>query len=346
MKAAVLRDGAMHVEELPDLIPGPGQVLVTPLACGICGSDLHTVDHAHEFVESALASGAPGVVADLDPNQGFVMGHEFSCRVLAIGSGVEGVREDLEYASMPFLETPQGRVVTGYSNTFPGGYSEQVLVSPHALLPIPNGLDPGIAALTEPMAVGLQAVNQSRVTAGTIALIAGAGPVGLAIVAALAARGVETIIASDFSPTRRQVARQMGATQVIDPSRESIVDGWRAAGDGTQPPVIFDAVGVPGMIDSLMAEAPEHSQIVVAGVCMPVDSFRPSIGIYKRLNLQFVLGWTPEEFATSLHNLAEGVIDGSVMITGKVGLDDVPQAFSDLRDPEQHVKILVRPGLS
>jgi len=92
-----------------------------------------------------------------------------------------------------------------------------------------------------------------------------------------------------------------------------------------------------------MAQAPGRSEIVVVGVCIPPDQFRPSMGIYKHLSIRFVLGWTPEEFAASLHNLAEGRIDGSKLVTGHVDLDGVPQAFADLADPEQHVKILVRP---
>lgn len=345
MKAAILRDGAMVVEELPDLMPGPGQVLVEPIACGICGSDLHTVDHAHDLVDAAAASGVTGFVSTLDPDRDVVMGHELSCRVLAVGDRVEGVDEGGEFAAMPFLDTPDGRTVLGYNNSYPGGYSSQLLLSPDSLLAIPNGLDPRIAALTEPMAVGLHAVNESSIERGRIALVAGAGPVGLAIVASLAAKGVEAIIASDFSPVRRRMASAMGATQVIDAAEESLVDAWRAAGDGVTPPVLFDAVGVPGMIDSLMAEAPERSQILVAGVCIPPDSFRPFLGIYKRLNIQFALGWLPEDFSASLLNLAEGRIDGSALITGEVGLDGVPQAFKDLADPEAHVKILVRPDL-
>ncbi len=74
-------------------------------------------------------------------------------------------------------------------------------------------------------------------------------------------------------------------------------------------------------------------------------TIRPFLGIAKRLNLQFVLGWTPEDFVKSLHSLAEGEIDGSPLITGEVGLDGVPQAFADLSDPGEHVKILVRPDL-
>ena len=349
MRAAILRNQQMVVEDLDDLTPGPGQVLVEPIACGICGSDLHTVDHAHELVAAADAAGSATFTSGFDPNRDLVMGHELSCRVIALGDGVaEGYgakTEGGEFAAMPMLITPEGPVVPGYNNRFPGGYSSQMLLSPEALLPIPNGLDPGVAALTEPMAVGLHAVNESSITPGRVPLVVGAGPVGLAIIAALAAAGIEPIIASDFSPTRRRVAEQMGAHQVIDPATDSIVDAWNDASDGLTPPVIFDAVGVPGMIDQLMAEAPPHSEILVAGVCIPTDSFRQSIGIFKHLSIRFVLGWSAEEFAASLHNLAEGRIDGSQLITGRVGLDEVPQAFADLADPEQHVKILVQPDL-
>ena len=344
MKAAILRAGKMVVEELDDLHPGPGQVLVEPVACGICGSDLHTVDHAHDLVAAADAAGVDTFSAGFNPDEDLVMGHELAVRAIGLGTGVEGIAEGDEFAAMPFLETPEGRVVPGYNNRYPGGYSSQMLLSPDALLPIPNGLSPELGALTEPMAVGLHAVNESSISLDRVALVVGAGPVGLAIIAALAARGHESIIAADFSPTRRQVAVQVGAHQVVDPARASIVDAWRDASDGITPPVIFEAVGVPGMIDQLMAQAPPRSEILVAGVCIPPDNFRPSIGIYKHLSLRFVLGWSPEEFAQSLHNLAEGRIDGTTFVTGEVDLDGVPQAFADLADPEQHVKILVRPA--
>ena len=249
------------------------------------------------------------------------------------------------FAAMPFLETPAGPVVPGYDNDFPGGYSNQMLLSPFALVPIPNGLDPVVAALTEPMAVGLHAVNESGIARDRIAVVIGAGPVGLAIIASLAAQGVETIIASDFSPGRRATAEAMGAHVIVDPSTDDPIDAWRAAGDGVTPPVIFECVGVPGMIDRVMRSAPARSEIVVAGVCIPPDHFHPSYGIFKHLKLTFVLGWSPEEFSTSLHHLADGSIEGDRLVTGQVGIDGVPQAFDDLADPEQHVKIVVRPGL-
>ena len=83
--------------------------------------------------------------------------------------------------------------------------------------------------------------------------------------------------------------------------------------------------------------------MVVAGVCMETDRIEPSIAVTKEIELTFVLGYTPEEFAQTLHRLAEGTIKVSGLVTGEVGLPGVAQAFRDLGDPEAHVKILVRP---
>lgn len=343
----------MVVDEIPELSPGQGQVLVETIACGICGSDLHTVDHAPHMADTAREAGID--TFDFDADSDLVMGHELSVRVLETGPGVEGVEPGAAMAAMPSLATPQGMEVPGYSNRYPGGYSQRMLLSPEALLPIPNGLPEPMAALTEPLAVGLHAVNQSSIAAGRTAIVIGAGPVGLAIIAALALTETGPIIAADFSPSRRRLASTMGADVVIDPGAAAdrhagfalATEAWAAeSGNGVdpEPPVIFEAVGVGGMIDMAMTGAPRHSEVVVAGVCMEADNFRPIMGIYKHLTVRFVLGWSPEEFASSLHNLAEGRIDGSALVTDQVLLDQVPAAFADLANPEDQVKVLVRPN--
>jgi threonine dehydrogenase-like Zn-dependent dehydrogenase len=86
--------------------------------------------------------------------------------------------------------------------------------------------------------------------------------------------------------------------------------------------------------------------MVVVGVCMERDQIEPLFGINKELNIQFVLGYTGEEFATTLRNLAEGAVNGDPLITGKVGVEGVAQAFEDLASPERHAKILVEPWRS
>jgi 2-desacetyl-2-hydroxyethyl bacteriochlorophyllide A dehydrogenase len=230
----------------------------------------------------------------------------------------------------------------GYSNKFPGGYGELMVLSEPMLVPVPNGLATEQAALTEPMAVGIHAVMKAQASSRDAVLVVGCGPVGLAVIAGLKLEGVGPIVASDFSPKRRALAETLGADVVVDPGAEDVAATFAKAA-GAKQAVIFECVGVPGVIDQVMRDAPRGARIVVAGVCMEPDSIRPMFGIHKELSLQFVLGYTPEEFARSLRALAEGAIPGESLITGKVGIDGVAAAFETLGDPEAHAKILVEP---
>ena len=210
-------------------------------------------------------------------------------------------------------------------------------------LPVPNGLDPRLAALTEPMAVGLHAVNASWVDQTKSAVVLGCGPVGLAIIAALTLRGVPLVVAADFSPVRRAFAAQLGAHVVVDPAQNDAVAAWREVG-GRGRTVVIDAIGVPGIIESAMAGAPRRSQILVVGVCMQTDRFWPAVGINKELTVTFVLGWNPEEFRECLEGIGDGRLDVAPLVTGDVELSGVAGAFDELARPDRHVKILVRPN--
>ena len=337
MRAAVLRDGRMvYRDDVPDPVPETGQVLVGVRACGICGSDLHFAAHGAQVLEMGrrVAAGSGGMNVDL--NRDIFMGHEFSAEVLEAGPETDTHPPGTLVTSLPVLLSAKGVEPIVYSNSTIGGYAERMLLSAPLLLPIPNGLDFKQASLTEPMAVGLHAVNKSNITPGETALVLGCGPIGIAIIAALSARGVETIVASDFSPKRRQLATAMGAHQVLDAAQGSPFDN-------VKPAVVFEAVGVPGVIDDVLLRARPGSRLVVAGVCMQPDTVHPFFAIAKEINVQFVLAYTPDEFGDSLRALAEGAIDASPLITGEVGLQEVGKAFDDLADPERHCKILVTP---
>ena len=106
--------------------------------------------------------------------------------------------------------------------------------------------------------------------------------------------------------------------------------------------MIFEAVGVPGMIEQAMRMAPRNARVLVVGVCMQQDTFLPMLGIGKELNIQFVLGYDPLEFGASLEAIAEGKVDLAPLLTGRVDRRR-PQAFTDLGNPEAHAKILVEP---
>jgi threonine dehydrogenase-like Zn-dependent dehydrogenase len=339
MRAAVLRNGRMvERDDVSEPVPGPGQVLVGVKACGICGSDLHFAKHGADVLELNNQidgfGGYGGMQIDLDRD--VFMGHEFSAEVLEAGPDTDAPKPGTLVTSLPVLVSSSGVEPIVYSNKTIGGYAERMLLSAPLLTPIPNGLDIRHAALTEPMAVGLHAVNKSAIQPGDNALVLGCGPIGIAIIAALRHRGVETIVAADYSAKRRVLAETMGAATTLDPA-----DG--SPFDSTTPAVIFEAVGVPGIIDDIMRRAPVGARVVVAGVCMEADAIHPYFAIAKQINVQFVLAYEPAEFTDCLRAIAEGDIDVAPMITGVVGLDGVGAAFDDLAHPDTHCKILVAP---
>jgi threonine dehydrogenase-like Zn-dependent dehydrogenase len=338
MRAVVLRDRKMVLrDDVPEPVPGPGQVLVSVTACGICGSDLHFAKHGDKLLdlgEQMQDSSDGGLKLDLSSD--VFMGHEFSAEVLEAGPDTEAPKAGTIVTSLPVLLSATGFDPIFTSNTTIGGYAERMLLSAPLLLPVPIGLDPRHAALTEPMAVGLHAVNKSGVEPGEVSLVLGCGPIGLAIIAALRHRGVEHIVAADFSQARRRLAETMGAHETIDPAQGSPFDT-------VKPGVVFEAVGVPGVINDVFRRAPRGSRLIVAGVCMEPDTVMPFFGTAKEINVQFVLAYDPAEFAESLRAIAEGEIDVGPLITGEVGLDGVSAAFDELAKPDTQCKILVTP---
>ncbi len=347
MRAAVLRAGQMHVrDDVPDPVPGFGQVLVQVKACGICGSDLHFAQHGAEMLAlteemrgvSALEAGA-----DIDLEQDVYMGHEFSAEVLEVGPETAAPPPGTLVTSIPVLFTPAGAIrPIVYSNDVAAGYGERMLLSAPMLLEVPNGLDAAPAALTEPMAVGLHAANKSGIAPTDGSLVLGCGPVGLAVIAALRLKGVEIIVAADPSPTRRAIASTLGASEVVDPVTESAFEVWSRVG-GSRPLVVYEAVGVPGMLNDVLRQAPQGTRVLVVGVCMEHDQINPYFGVSKELSIQFALAYDPVEFADTLRLIAEGALDVAPLITGRVDLEGVAGAFEALARPDEHCKILVTP---
>ncbi len=355
MRAAIRREGVLVVDEMAEPEPGPGQVLVKTLVCGVCGSDLHALDHYDHMIDLSARLGAP---SSMLKGADTVFGHEFCCEVLDGGAG-GAFKAGERVVSMPALITPDGVQTVGYSSRYPGGFAERILLSEALMLSVPNGLSAEHAALTEPFAVGEHAVAKAEASKDQAIMVVGCGPVGLAVIASLKARGLGPVIATDFSPERRAAAERMGADRLVDPAAASPHASWaefgvpvtRAEGVMAQmmgkeqrKPLIFECVGAPGVLQSLAEAAPIGSRIVVAGVCMEVDRIEPLAFIAKEVELRFVLGYSPEEFATSLRHLAEGTTRYNETITRVVGLDETPAAFTALQTDKSQIKIMVRPG--
>jgi len=378
VKAVSCSEKTLSVVELPDPRPIEGQLVLDVRACGICGSDLHAKEHVDELTDVMAAMGYPDFMRADTPT---VMGHEFSGVITERGPKTpKKLREGMTVVSFPLVRSHGAVQLTGLSPLAPGGYAERVLVEASLTFAVPNGLSADTAALSEPMAVALHAVRRAEVKKGDTTIVLGCGPVGLGVICHLKAAGVATVIASDLCPARRELARRCGADVVVDPTVDSpyekitargvitkapelydvalasmrrlrALPAWsqvyraaEAAGAaGPKRPVIFECVGIPGMIDGVAGDAPLNSRVIVVGVCMGADTFRPTMAIGKELDLRFVFGYTPLEFYQALHMLADGKLTVSPLITGKVGLDGVAAAFDALADPERHAKILIDP---
>ncbi|HWV26819.1 MAG TPA: zinc-binding dehydrogenase [Aeromicrobium sp.] len=381
MRAVTVHHGRLQVEQVADLTPGPGQILLDVTRCGICGSDLHARHHADVMADAVDEVGYPDMMR-LDHK--VVMGHEFTGTIADYGPRTHR-RWDAgtPVVALPMLQTPEGAHLTGLSPKAPGGYAEQVLVSESMTFPVPPSVDPELAALTEPMAVALHAVNRGAVGRNDTALVIDCGPIGLAVILMLKATGVKHVIASDYSAARRDLARRVGADAVIDPAAESpwrsfedskkyltrapdvfnlafrtmrslravpfvpwnrVMETAQKVGAGPKGPVVFECVGVPGVLEHVLSSAPLMTRVVVVGVCMEPDTFRPVMAINKEIDLRFVFAYDPAEFFRTLGMIAAGRVDPRPLITATVGLEGVADAFDALADPEQHAKILIDPS--
>ena len=337
MRAALMERGEIRLGEVPDPTPADGEVVVKSLACGICGSDLHAARHTEEFVATSIEAGGAFKLTTFDP---VVLGHEFCAEVMeTTGARTAG---DL-VCSVPVL--PRGpNVPVGYSPAAPGGFGEYMLLAERLLVPVPAGTGSVRAALTEPLAVGHHAVNMARLAGGEAIVVIGAGPVGLAVVANLKAVGAGPVVVSELAAKRQQLAEAMGADAVVDPRAE---DPFALADVARHDDVvIFECVGVPGMLDDIFLRAPRAARIVVVGVCLQMDHARPLIAINKELNVQYVLGYTVQEFESTLLRIAAGTLDVEPLVTHKVGLASVADSFAALAQPDAYGKVVVEPWRS
>jgi threonine dehydrogenase-like Zn-dependent dehydrogenase len=380
MKAVVCENTKLEVADVPDPTPGRGQLLINVERAGICGSDLHARYHGDDVADICAEMGYPDFMRS---NQAVVLGHEFVGEVVGYGPDCrKHSKVGNTVVALPLLRRGKDVHTTGLSIEAPGAYAEQMLVEESLAFTVPDDVPVELAVLTEPMAVGLHAVRRGEVKKGDVAIVIGCGPVGLAVISMLKASGVKTVVASDFSPGRRELARRCGADIVVDPEHEApysaggdhghletmpavlglAVDAmdrlrriplvpwqrvWRAAekvgAANPKRPVIFECVGVPGMLEQTISSAPIFSRVVVVGVCMEPDRLRPAVAINKEIDLRFVLGYTPPEFHETLQLLARGKVNAAHVVTGSVGLGGVDNAFTALGDPEVHAKIIIDP---
>ncbi|MER6951823.1 NAD(P)-dependent alcohol dehydrogenase [Nonomuraea sp. NPDC000554] len=334
MRAAVLHGvGKIVLEERPQPVPGPREVLVRVASVGTCGSDVHYYEH--------------GRIGDFVVDSPLVLGHEPSGTVVAAGPGASrhrlGQRVSLE-PGVPDFTCPQCRA--GRYNLCPrmrffgtppidGAFREYVVLREEFAHPVPDSLSDDAAALIEPLSVGLWACRKARVGPGARVLVTGAGPVGLLSMQAARAFGATDVLVTDVNPARLRLARELGAA-TLDVRENRLADA------AYEPDVLLECSGHPAATGQAIREMGRAGRVVLVG--MGADEIPLPLNHVQRRELEvtgtfrYANTW-PQAIALA----ASGRVDLDPLVTGHYGLAQVEDALTaGARDPEL-VKAVVRP---
>jgi threonine dehydrogenase-like Zn-dependent dehydrogenase len=349
MRAVVLRQGALEVREIPDPVPGPGELLLRTTSTAICASDVHFMDHPEMAIDDPTGRSL------YDADRDIVLGHEFVGEVVGHGPGCGGQFPLGSWVtSMPVrFAGDSGEVdfnavrIIGQHPEAQGSFAELVVVPEVMAKEAPGDASSDAISVVDAFAVGEFYVRSSNIQPGEVAIVVGAGAIGLSAVAALASRGVEPIVVMDFNPERRELARQFGAHLVGDPAEQGLYAVWEQAlvdyGLLTAP-VIFECVGAAGLIQQLVEVAPMATRIYVAGGWYTGDQLDITTASRQGVIIQFGGGPQPEDWYGTLEAVVEGRLDPMPSIGEVIGLDGVPDALERARRSEGPPRIVVRPN--
>lgn len=342
MKAAIFEGAGkpLRIGDVASPDPGPFELVLKVKACGICGSDLHCTEHG-----------------PFELPAGTVLGHEFAGEVVAVGAEAKDrFREGERVTALPVIIPPvppagledaepwmRPDIQPIGLGAVPGAYAEYVRVGAGQTKRLPEQVSFEQAAMVEPLAVGLHAVNRAQMRSGDNVLVLGAGPIGLAATAFARRMGANHVVVSELTDQRRALAESVGATATVD-ATGNVLEQFAERTGALLPDVVIEAVGVPGMIQQAVDFVKPKGRVVVVGVCQQQDQIMPMVGITKEVCVQFVLGYEPRDWDTVISFIAHDRLKVDHLVTHRVGFDAFPDAFEALRRPVDQCKVMLMPG--
>jgi (R,R)-butanediol dehydrogenase/meso-butanediol dehydrogenase/diacetyl reductase len=318
-------------ETLPDPTPDAGQVVMKVGRCGICGSDLHmTEDPAYGC------------------KHGDVLGHEFAGEVVGLGSKVEGLKTGDLVSVIPLMSCGQcescrkGEVQwCAQFGLQGGGYAEYALTRPNQCVKLPPDVSIADGAIIEPLAVALHGVNLSGMKAGDKVLILGAGPIGLAVAFWARRMGAAKVAVQDIADFQEQRALDMGADVfVVDPADPV---GSAERGLGGKADIVFECVGLPGLVAQAVDQVKPRGTILLLGLCTSPDTFNSFAMLSKEVRLVTSAFFTRQEYEAALDALDAGAMEPRLLVTDTISLSDTPEIFESLKRRTSQCKVLIAP---
>lgn len=325
--------------------PGPLQAVVAPLWSGICGTDIK------EFSGHGTASTTPHALTGA--SLPLILGHEFSARVEAVGSGIDNVKVGDEVAVYPLLHCGKCQAClageytrceikawTGLSSQW-GGFGERVLVEHYQLTPL-NGISAVAGAVIEPAAVALNASIRAGIGPGDIVYIAGAGAIGVLTMMAAQAAGASAVHVFELNPKRAALVEKLGGQVVPEDAKDEIPAYLKSVSDGLGVHVAMDAAGRPAALEACVASVRSGGTVGIPSVHpgpTPVDVRRMT---REDLTLVASIGYTRQAWEKTVRMTRAGVLDLEKIVTARIPLADiVSRGFEVLSQPSDELKILV-----
>ena len=284
-----------------------------------------------------------GPYAGLDLARPFVPGHEYVGEIIDYGpKSKRPIAIGRKVTSIPIMRQSGAHAVIGFNNGFPGGFGEYMVLDENMLIEVPSDLDDDLAAMTEPLAVGLEHARRGLPEKGDIPLVVGCGAIGLVVIVGLRLKGIGPIVAADFNESRRAAALKMGADIVVDP-RE--ISPYEPISDlsGQQVNLVYECAGVPGLLQTIIQSVRFDSRIVMGGYCMEPDQIFTFSAQNKRLTIYFAGGEEPQDMSLALHTITEGKIDIGSWIGSRIGLGGVSNAIAAMSSPQCDIRTVVDP---
>lgn len=342
MRAAILDHGRIQVGEFPDPTPAKGQALVRTHRCALCASDAHFLASGPTIVARSKQNNGP--YAGVDLAKPIVMGHEYVGEILDYGPGSRRpLPTGTLVTSIPVIRMDGGMGLVGYGNASPGGYGETMLLDEEMLVEIPGGTDLELAALIEPLAVGIEHARAGEMREGEIPLVIGCGAIGLGVIAGLRLDGIAPIVASDLDAGRCELALAMGADVVVDPRETSPYQPHPDLG-GRAPNVVYECVGKVGMMGAIIDGIVWGGRIVIGGFCLEPEEVYVPTAQSKRLRIHFACGETPDDMIAARDAIVAGKVDLRPWLGEGIGLSGVEEALLRMSDPAEPVRRVVDPS--
>ncbi|RMZ90487.1 hypothetical protein DV736_g2267, partial [Chaetothyriales sp. CBS 134916] len=343
----------LRVEQIPVPRTTPGRVKIAPKFCGICGSDLHEYLGGANLIPK---QGSPHpITGETLP---LTLGHEFSGIVEEVGHGVKDVKVGDRVCVQPIIydgdcrSCKRGLVNCCDKNGFVGlsgwhgGLCDHMVVPESCVKKLPDNVSLEVGALVEPLAVGWHAVSISPYQDGDSVLVLGGGPIGLAVVQALVARGCKNIIVSEVSSKRRKFAKQFGAHHLIDPTMTDVAETVEKLTDGAGADVGFDAAGVQAAVDTAFKAIKARGTLMNIAVWHERPQLQMNDIVFRERAYMGVATYSLGVFEEVIDAISKGQLRPGGMITKVIKMDQVvDEGFGALiNDKENHVKILVDVG--